>query len=269
MLPFEIATPSFDPVLIATMTLVMIVVMIESTGMFLALSDITGKRISQQELSAGLRVDGLGTVIGGLFNTFPYTSFSQNVGLVGVTGVKSRYVCVAAGLIMMLLGMLPKMAALVESLPTFVLGGAGLVMFGMVAATGVRILASVDYRSNRQQPVHRSGLDRHRHDPAGRAQVPAVDAARHPSADRVGHPAGVDQLGAAEPVLQRRQGRRTRCDRGRQGRRGALNSARPPIPSAIPRDISEQALAIPQLALAIISLAAAGHRRRARSTSTA
>ena len=149
VLPFEIATPSFDPVLIATMTLVMIVVMIESTGMFLALSDITGKRISQQELSAGLRVDGLGTVIGGIFNTFPYTSFSQNVGLVGVTGVKSRYVCVAAGLIMMLLGMLPKMAALVESLPSFVLGGAGLVMFGMVAATGVRILASVDYRGNR------------------------------------------------------------------------------------------------------------------------
>ncbi len=149
VLPFEIATPSFDPVLIATMTLVMIVVMIESTGMFLALSDITGKRISQQELSAGLRVDGLGTVIGGLFNTFPYTSFSQNVGLVGVTGVKSRYVCVAAGLIMMLLGMLPKMAALVESLPTFVLGGAGLVMFGMVAATGIRILSNVDFRGNR------------------------------------------------------------------------------------------------------------------------
>ena len=149
VLPFEIATPIFDPVLIATMTLVMIVVMIESTGMFLALSDITGKRIGRQELTAGLRVDGLGTVIGGVFNTFPYTSFSQNVGLVGVTGVKSRYVCVAAGVIMVLLGMLPKMAALVESLPTFVLGGAGIVMFGMVAATGVRILANVDYKSNR------------------------------------------------------------------------------------------------------------------------
>ncbi len=149
VLPFEIATPVFDPILIVTMTLVMIVVMIESTGMFLALSDITGKKIDQKQLSAGLRVDGLGTLIGGIFNTFPYTSFSQNVGLVGVTGVKSRYVCVAAGAILVLLGMLPKMAALVESLPTFVLGGAGLVMFGMVAATGIRILASVDYKSNR------------------------------------------------------------------------------------------------------------------------
>jgi NCS2 family nucleobase:cation symporter-2 len=126
-----------------------VVVMIESTGMFLALSDITGKPLSQAELAAGLRTDGLGTVLGGLFNTFPYTSFSQNVGLVGVTGVKSRWVCAMAGVIMLFLGMLPKMAALVESVPQFVLGGAGLVMFGMVAATGVRILARVDFAGNR------------------------------------------------------------------------------------------------------------------------
>jgi NCS2 family nucleobase:cation symporter-2 len=147
--PFAFGMPTFDPFMVLTMTLVMIVVMIESTGMFLALADITGKKIGQSELSAGLRTDGLGTVIGGLFNTFPYTSFSQNVGLVGVTGVKSRWVCVAAGVIMVVLGLLPKMAALVEAVPTFVLGGAGLVMFGMVAATGVRILANVDFKSNR------------------------------------------------------------------------------------------------------------------------
>ena len=149
VLPFEIATPIFDPILILTMSLVMIVVMIESTGMFLALGDMTDRKIDQKALTAGLRTDGLGTLIGGIFNTFPYTSFSQNVGLVGVTGVKSRFVCVAGGLILIVLGLLPKMAALVESLPTFVLGGAGLVMFGMVAATGIRILAAVDYKGNR------------------------------------------------------------------------------------------------------------------------
>jgi NCS2 family nucleobase:cation symporter-2 len=147
--PFAFGTPIFDPVLIVTMTLVMIVVMIESTGMFLALSEMTGKAIGPKELAAGLRTDGIGTIIGGVFNTFPYTSFSQNVGLVGVTGVRSRYVCVAGGLIMIVLGLLPKMAALIESLPQFVLGGAGLVMFGMVAATGVRILAGVDFKGNR------------------------------------------------------------------------------------------------------------------------
>ncbi len=147
--PFAFGMPTFDILMILTMVVVMIVVMIESTGMFLALSDLTGKKISQAELAAGLRTDGLGTLIGGVFNTFPYTSFSQNVGLVGVTGVKSRWVCVAGGVIMVILGLLPKMAAFVEAIPQFVLGGAGLVMFGMVAATGIRILSTVDYKGNR------------------------------------------------------------------------------------------------------------------------
>lgn len=147
--PFVFGFPTFDIVMILTFTVVMIVVMIESTGMFLALSDMTDKPINQDQLAAGLRTDGLGTVIGGIFNTFPHTSFSQNVGLVAVTGVKSRWVCVAGGLIMVVLGMLPKMAAFVEAIPLFVLGGAGLVMFGMVAATGIRILSTVDYKGNR------------------------------------------------------------------------------------------------------------------------
>ncbi len=149
VLPFEIATPVFSPILILTMTLVMIVVMIESTGMFLALGEMTDRKVDRAALTRGLRTDGLGTLIGGIFNTFPYTSFSQNVGLVAVTGVKSRFVCVAGGVILVVLGLLPKMAALVESLPTVVLGGAGLVMFGMVAATGIRILAGVDFKTNR------------------------------------------------------------------------------------------------------------------------
>ena len=149
IVPFSFGMPTFDGVAIVTMVLVMIVTFIESTGMFLALSDITGRPLTQRSLTAGLRTDGLGTVIGGIFNTFPYTSFSQNIGLVGVTGVRSRFVCVAGGIILIVLGLIPKMGALVEALPQFVLGGAGLVMFGMVAATGVRILAGVDYKNNR------------------------------------------------------------------------------------------------------------------------
>ena len=147
--PLRFGLPIFDPVHIVTMTLVMIVVMVESTGMFLALGEMCNRRIERGMLTAGLRTDGLGTLIGGLFNTFPYTSFSQNVGLVGVTGVRSRYVCVAGGAIMLVLGLIPKMAMIVESLPVAVLGGAGLVMFGMVAATGIRILSAVDFKVNR------------------------------------------------------------------------------------------------------------------------
>ncbi|MGZ8230981.1 MAG: nucleobase:cation symporter-2 family protein, partial [Burkholderiales bacterium] len=147
--PFQFGPPTFDFFAILTMTLVMIVVMIESLGMFLALADITEKKLTQEDLSRGLRTDGLGTLIGGLFNTFPYTSFSQNVGLVGVTGVHSRWVCVGGGVILIIMGLVPALGALVEAIPQFVLGGAGIVMFGMVAATGIRILSAVDFKTNR------------------------------------------------------------------------------------------------------------------------
>jgi len=149
IVPFQFGWPQFDFVAGLTMCLVMIVVMIESTGMFLALGEMTGKPIDQEMLTRGLRADGLGTLVGGIFNTFPYTSFSQNVGLVGVTGVRSRWVTAAGGVIMLALGLVPKLGALVEAVPLPVLGGAGLVMFGMVAATGARILTGVDFRSNR------------------------------------------------------------------------------------------------------------------------
>jgi len=149
VIPFRFGVPQFHLVSILTMCIVMILVMIESLGMFLALGEITGKTIDRDALSRGLRADGVGTLLGGIFNTFPYTSFSQNVGLVSVTGVRSRWVTVTGGVIMLLLGLVPKLAALVEAVPLVVLGGAGLVMFGMVAATGARILTAVDFKNNR------------------------------------------------------------------------------------------------------------------------
>lgn len=147
--PMALGTPIFDPVAIITITAVMIIVFIESMGMFLALGEIVGRKLTQQDIVRGLRVDGFGTLIGGIFNSFPHTSFSQNIGLVGVTGVHSRWVCVASGVILLLFGMVPKMAVIVASIPQFVLGGAGLVMFGMVLATGIRILARINYATNR------------------------------------------------------------------------------------------------------------------------
>ncbi len=148
VLPFRFGVPQFHLVPIITMCIVMVVVMIESVGMFLALGEMTDRPIDQAALTRGLRADGVGTMLGGIFNTFPYTSFSQNVGLVGVTGVRSRWVTATGGCIMIALGLLPKMAALVEAVPQVVLGGAGLVMFGMVAATGARILTNVDFKTN-------------------------------------------------------------------------------------------------------------------------
>ncbi|WP_052282581.1 nucleobase:cation symporter-2 family protein [Kluyvera genomosp. 1] len=147
--PFALGTPVFDPISILTMTAVVIIVFIESMGMFLALGEIVGRKLTPQDIVRGLRVDGVGTIFGGIFNSFPHTSFSQNIGLVGVTGVHSRWVCVASGGILIIFGMVPKMAVLVASIPQFVLGGAGLVMFGMVLATGIRILARINYSTNR------------------------------------------------------------------------------------------------------------------------
>jgi uric acid transporter len=147
--PFQLAKPKFDFFAVISMCLVMLVVMVESTGMFLAVGDMTDRKIERRDLTRGLLTDSLGTLVGGIFNTFPYTSFSQNVGLVGVTGIKSRWVTAAGGIILIVLGLIPKLGALITAVPLFVLGGAGIVMFGMVAATGIRILASVEYKSNR------------------------------------------------------------------------------------------------------------------------
>ena len=96
------------------MCLVMIVVMIESTGMFLALADMTDRPFDEATLTTGLRADGVGTIIGGIFNTFPYTSFSRMSAWSGSPASARAGSRVAGGIIMLLLGLLPKMAALVE-----------------------------------------------------------------------------------------------------------------------------------------------------------
>ena len=151
--PFQFGVPRFEAAPIVTMSLVMVVVMIESFGMFMAVGQMVGRPLDSRTLTRGLRGDALGAIIGGIFNTFPYTSFSQNVGLVGVTQVRSRYVCVAGGVIMLLLSVSPKLGALVAAVPSAVLGGAGLVMFGMVVASGVKVLGGAQLSENRNNLI--------------------------------------------------------------------------------------------------------------------
>ncbi|SAK49925.1 nucleobase:cation symporter-2 family protein [Caballeronia ptereochthonis] len=148
--PFYFGWPVFDPLAIATIVIVMVIIMIESMGLFLATADVTGKHLTAAHMTDGLRANGLASVIGGVFNGFPYTIYSQNIGLVVVTGVKSRWVAVAAGVILCVLGLLPKLATIVASVPLPALGGAGLFMFGVVTAAGVRTLARVDFESSRR-----------------------------------------------------------------------------------------------------------------------
>jgi xanthine permease len=146
--PFYFGIPTFNFSAILTMTLVAIVSMIESTGVFLAIGDVCEKKLESRDIKKGLRAEGLACVIGGVFNSFPYTSFSQNVGLVALTKVKTRNVVVSAGVILMVLGLLPKVAALTTIIPTAVLGGAMITMFGMVISSGIRMLSKVDFTNN-------------------------------------------------------------------------------------------------------------------------
>jgi len=139
--PFRFGWPRFNPAAIVSLCIVMIVVLVESTGMLLALGEVCERPVDQRALVRGLRADGVGAIIGGCFNPFPYTSFSQNVGLVGMTGVRSRWAVATSGVILIALGLVPKLATIVASIPAAVLGGAGIAMFGMVAASGIRILA--------------------------------------------------------------------------------------------------------------------------------
>lgn len=145
--PFYFATPSFDPAPIITMTLVAIVSLVESSGVYFALSDITGRKLTEKDLVKGYRAEGLASILGGLFNSFPYTTYSQNVGLVQLSGVKSKKVIYTAGAILILLGFIPKIAALTTVIPTPVLGGAMIAMFGMVISAGIRMLSKVDFSS--------------------------------------------------------------------------------------------------------------------------
>lgn len=147
--PFYFGTPTFEIVPILTMILVAIVSVAESTGVFMALGKILDKDLSSKDLARGYRAEGLAIVLGGIFNSFPYTTYSQNVGLVQMTRVKTRDVIVVAGGLLVVIGFVPKIAALAQLVPGSVLGGAMVALFGMVVSSGIRILGSqVDLNSH-------------------------------------------------------------------------------------------------------------------------
>ena len=129
------------------MCIVALVIMTETTGDIIAVGEIVDKHVEPRALADGLRADGLSTMLGGIFNMFPYTAFAQNVGLVSLSGVKSRYVATFAGGVLIILGLLPKLGGIVEGIPQAVLGGAGIALFGMVAASGIRTLTKVKFNN--------------------------------------------------------------------------------------------------------------------------
>lgn len=146
--PFYFGMPTFEITSIVMMRIIATVSMVESTGVYLALSDLTNDQLDEKRLRNGYRSEGIAVFLGGLFNTFPYTGFSQNVGLVQISGIKTRRPIYYAAGILVVIGLLPKFGAMAQMIPSPVLGGAMLVLFGMVALQGMQMLNRVDFQKN-------------------------------------------------------------------------------------------------------------------------
>ncbi|MDO4927545.1 MAG: nucleobase:cation symporter-2 family protein [Corynebacterium sp.] len=147
--PFQFGVPAFYGTAIFTMIIVGIVIMIETAGDIIAVGEIVDKPASPKTMANGLRADGLSTFLGGIFNTFPYAAFAQNVGLISLSRVYSRYVVTMAGGILVVLGLVPKLGEVIAAIPAPILGGAGLTLFGMVTASGIKTLATVQWNEQR------------------------------------------------------------------------------------------------------------------------
>ena len=147
--PVHFGAPTFEAAAIVSMIIVMLVIMTETTADLLAIGVVVGRPADRKTVANGLRADTLSTAVsGGLLNGFPVSAFAQNVGLVALTGIKSRFVVAVSGGILLVLGLFPKVGAIIAALPLPVLGGAGLALFGTVAASGIRSLSAVHYEGN-------------------------------------------------------------------------------------------------------------------------
>ena len=146
--PFSFGAPTFHVAAIVSMVIVILVIMTETTADILAVGEIVGTEVTPRRVGDGLRADMLASAIAPVFNSFPATAFAQNVGVVAITGIKSRFVVTAGGSVLVVLGLLPVLGRVVAAVPLPVLGGAGIVLFGSVAASGIRTLSKVSYDGN-------------------------------------------------------------------------------------------------------------------------
>jgi uracil-xanthine permease len=145
---FHFGWPIFSIAATLSMFIVIVVTLVETSADILAVGEILETKVNSRRLGDGLRADMASSILAPVVGSFTQSAFAQNVGLVAVTGVKSRYVVATGGLILITLGLLPVMGRVIACVPPAVLGGAGIVLFGTVAASGIRTLSKVDYQNN-------------------------------------------------------------------------------------------------------------------------
>jgi NCS2 family nucleobase:cation symporter-2 len=145
---FHFGHPKFAAAAIITMCIVMLVTYTESTADMLAVGEMVDKDLSPNDLARGLATDGFSALLASFTNSFPDTAFAENVGLVGLTGIRSRWVVTVCGSFLLLMGLIPKIGQVIADLPGPVIGGAATVMFAMVTAVGIQTLHKVEFRGN-------------------------------------------------------------------------------------------------------------------------
>ena len=143
--PFHFGPPKFAAAAIISMCIVVLVTYTESTADMLAVAEMTDRDLSPNDLARGLATDGLSALLAGFMNSFPDTAYAENVGLISMTGVRSRWVVTVCGVFLFILGVIPKVGAIVAALPGPVIGGAATVMFAMVTAVGIQTLHKVNF----------------------------------------------------------------------------------------------------------------------------
>ncbi|HTY70506.1 MAG TPA: nucleobase:cation symporter-2 family protein [Alphaproteobacteria bacterium] len=145
VMPFHFGLPQFalGPTLL--MLVIGIVAMVETVSSFASVEGIIKKPVDEDTVERGLLASGLATLIGGVFNSFPYAVYLGNVGVLEITGVISRWVVAAAGVLMVVLSLFPKVSALFEAVPDPIIGGAGLMMFGLITLQGIRMVGAAPF----------------------------------------------------------------------------------------------------------------------------
>lgn len=156
--PFAFGAPTFQVGAIISMLVVVLVIMTETTADIIAVAEIVDTDVTPRRIADGLRADMISSAVAPVFNSFTQSAFAQNVGLVAITGIRSRFVVSAGGVILVLLGLLPVIGGVVAVIPPPVLGGAGIVLFGSVAAAGIRTLATVKYDGNMNLVIVATGI---------------------------------------------------------------------------------------------------------------
>lgn len=146
--PFAFGAPVFEIGAIISMTIVILVIMTETTADLIAIGEVLDTEVDARRVGDGLRADMAATLVAPFLNSFPASAFAQNVGLVAITGIRSRFAVAAGGAVLFVLGLFPVLGRVVAAIPAPVLGGAGIVLFGSVAVSGIRTLSRVEYEGN-------------------------------------------------------------------------------------------------------------------------